>query len=68
MALADVAPVSGRSGADIAASLAGLAMPVMATVPSVLAELAAATVPSQEQPDIAMVVSEGVAQSAPPVA
>ncbi|XP_066396051.1 uncharacterized protein [Miscanthus floridulus] len=88
MALPDVAPVSGRSGADAVASLADPAAPVVAPAPSVVAKRAAssmvgaappaegpvspvgvaATAPSQGQPDVAMVVSEGAAQSMHPVA
>ena len=58
MTLPDVAPVSG---AVVAASLAGPAAPAVAPVPSVVFEQAAATPSSQEQPDAAVVVSEGVA-------
>ena len=65
MMLPDVAPVSG---AVVAASLAGPVASAAAPVSSVVSEQAAATTPSQEQPDTAVVVSEGVAQSEPPVA
>ena len=65
MALLDVAPVLGRSDAVVAASLAGPAVPMVAPTPLVVAELATVTMSSQEQPDAAVVVSEGVAQSKP---
>ena len=61
MALPDVAPVSGRSGADVAASLAGLAAPAVVPVPLVVVEQAATTALSQDQADVAAVVSEGAA-------
>ena len=38
MALSGVAPVSGRSGADVGAMLADLTAPVVAPAPSVVAE------------------------------
>ncbi|XP_066341641.1 uncharacterized protein [Miscanthus floridulus] len=86
--LPDVAPISGRSGADAVASLADPAAPVVVPAPLVVAEQAtssvagaappagglaspvgvAATAPSQEQPDMVMVMSDGVAQSVPTVA
>jgi len=65
MMLPDVAPLSG---AVVAASLAGPAASAAAPVPSVVSEQAAVTAPSQEQLDVAVVVSEGVAQSEPSVA
>ena len=65
MVLPDVAPVLGRS---IAASLVGLAAPAMAPTPLVVAEQATVTASGQEQPDVAVVVFEGVAQSVPLVA
>ena len=64
MMLPDVAPVSSRSGAVVVASLAGPAVSVVAPVPLVVVEQAAMTMTSREQPDVATVVSEGVAQSA----
>ena len=60
MALPGVAPVSGRSGADVEATLADLTAPVVVPAPSVVAEQ------SQAQPDAATVVLEGVVQSMPP--
>ena len=66
--LPDVAPVSGRSDAVVAASLADPTAPVVAPTPLVVVEEATVTTSSQEQPDVAVVVSEGVAQSVPPVA
>ena len=63
--LPDVAPVSS---AVVAASFAGSAASAVVPVPSLVFEQTAATAPSQEQPDTAVVVSEGVAQSEPPVA
>ena len=54
MALPGVAPVLGRSGADVGATLANLTTPVVAPAPSVVAEQ------SQAQPDAATVVLEGV--------
>ena len=48
MALPNVTPILGSSGADIAASLAGPAAPVVAPVPSVVVEQAATTTPSHE--------------------
>ena len=68
MTLPDAAPVSGRSGADVVASLASPAVPAVAPMPLVVSEQAATTAPSQEWPDAATVVSEGVAQSVPPAA
>ena len=53
MALPGVAPNSGRSGADVGATLADLMAPVVAPAPSVVAEQ------SQAQPDAATVVLEG---------
>ena len=47
MALPDVAPVLGRSGADVEATLADPTAPVVAPAPSVVAEQ------SQAQPDTA---------------
>ena len=46
MVLPDVAPILGRSGADVVASLAGPAAPVVAPMPSMVAEQAAVTAPS----------------------
>ena len=60
--LPGVAPISG---AMVAASLASPAAPVVTSVPSVVSEQMAMTAPSQEQLDVAMVVSEGVVQSKP---
>ena len=60
MALPGVAPVSGRSGADVGAMLTDLTAPMVAPVPSVVAEQ------SQAQPDTATVVLEGTVQSVPP--
>ena len=62
MALPSVAPVSGRSGADVGATLADLTAPVVVSAPSVVAEQ------SQAQPDAATVVLEGAVQSVPPEA
>ena len=44
MALPGVAPVLGRSGADVGATLANLTTPVVAPAPSVVAEQAASFV------------------------
>ena len=76
-ALLDVAPISDRSGADAVASLADPAVPVPSVVAEqVTSSMAGATppaespvspvdvivtTPSQEPPDVAMVVSEGPA-------
>ena len=60
MALPGVAPVSGRSGADVGATLADLTVPVVVPVPSVVIEQ------RQAQPDAATVVLEGAVQSVPP--
>ena len=60
MALPGVAPVSGRSGADVGATLTDLTTPVVAPAPSLVVEQ------SQAQPDAAMVVLEGAVQSVPP--
>ena len=60
MALPGVAPVSGRSGADVGATLADMTVPVVAPTPSVVAEQ------SQAQPNAATVVLEGAVQSVPP--
>ena len=38
MVLPGVAPISGRSGADVGATLADLTVPVVAPAPSVVAE------------------------------
>ena len=65
MTLPNVALVSGRSGVDVAASLPGPAATAVASMPSVVAEQATVTTPSQEQPDVAVAASEGVAQSVP---
>ena len=65
MTLPDAAPVLGRSGADVVASLARPAASAVAPVPSVVAEQAAATAPSQDQSGTAVVASEGVAQFLP---
>ena len=62
--LPDVAPVLGRSNAAVAASLASPAVPA----PLVVAGQATATMLGHEQPDVAVVVSKWVAQSAPLVA
>ena len=76
-ALLDVAPVLGRSDADAVASLADPAVPVPSVVAEQAASSVAGatppaespaspvdvivTTPSQEPPDVAMVVSEGPA-------
>ena len=43
MALPDVAPVSGRSGADVGATLADLTAPVVAPMPAEVTEQAASS-------------------------
>ena len=60
MALPGVAPISGRSSADVGATLADLTAPVVVPVTSVVAEQ------SQAQPNAATVVLEGAVQSVPP--
>jgi hypothetical protein len=45
MALPDVAPIAGRSDADVVALLASLAEAVVAPVPSVVDKQVAVTVP-----------------------
>ena len=82
----NVAPVSGRSGADIGSALANPTASVVAPTPAEVTEQAASsmvdvvqptkgrippvevvvTAPSQDQPGVAVVVLEGVVQSAPP--
>ena len=68
MTLPDVAPVSGKSGADVAALLAGPAASVVVPMPLVVVEQAAATATCQEQPDVAAMASKGVAHSMPSAA
>ena len=50
MALPGVTPVSGRSGADVGATLADLTVPVVAPAPSVVAEQTASFVVGVVQP------------------
>ena len=59
MALPGIAPISGRSSANVEATLADLTAPVVVSAPSVVAEQ------SQAQPDAATVVLEGAVQSVP---
>ena len=59
MALPGVAPVLGRSGADVGATLADPMAPVVAPAPLVVAEQ------SQAQPDATTVVLEGAVQPVP---
>jgi len=71
MALPGVAPVSGRSGADVGAVLADPTAPVVAPAPSVVAEQATSSVAGVVQPAEGLVspmevVPEGAVQSVPP--
>ena len=71
MALPGVAPISGRSGADVGAVLADPMAPVVAPAPSVVAEQAASSMAGAVQPAEGLVsptevVPEGAVQSMPP--
>ena len=71
MALPDVAPISGRSDAVVAALSAGPPAPAVAPAPLVVAEQVASSVVGVVQPAGGLVsptevVPEGVVQSVPP--
>ena len=71
MALPGVAPVSGRGGANVGAMLADPTAPLVAPMPSVVAEQAASSVAGTVQPAEGLVsptevVPEDAVQSMPP--
>ena len=63
--LPDVAPILGRSGADVEASLADLAVPTVAPAPSVVAEQAVSSVAGAAPPAQGPVSPVEVATTAP---